>query len=103
MDQPQTYDYWKDTYENPIRPYLGYAGSRPAANMKPLNTPLLPIEKRVQTDYTENEFESLEMGIGLSLLEKEREKLVEKKKQMVYNFTYLLPSLLIFIKIISLL
>eukprot|EP00604_Paraphysomonas_vestita_P000393 CAMPEP_0174826336 /NCGR_PEP_ID=MMETSP1107-20130205/43861_1 /TAXON_ID=36770 /ORGANISM="Paraphysomonas vestita, Strain GFlagA" /LENGTH=254 /DNA_ID=CAMNT_0016059253 /DNA_START=847 /DNA_END=1608 /DNA_ORIENTATION=- len=50
--------------------------------MKPLNTPLLPIEKRVQTDYTENEFESLEMGIGLSLLEKEREKLVEKKKQM---------------------
>jgi len=82
MDQPQTYDYWKDTYENPIRPYLGYAGSRPAANMKPLNTPLLPIEKRVQTDYTENEFESLEMGIGLSLLEKEREKLVEKKKQM---------------------
>lgn len=82
MDQPQTYDYWKDTYVNSTRPYLGYAGSRPAANMKPLHSQLLPIENRVITNYTENEFESLEMGIGLSLLEKEREKLVEKKKQM---------------------
>lgn len=83
MDQPQTYNYWKDTFETTSRPFLGFAGSRPNANMKPLHAPLLPTTKRLQSDYTENEFESLEMGIGLSLLEKEREKLVEKKKQMV--------------------
>lgn len=83
MDQPLTYDYFKDTFDVSSRPSLGFAGGRPTANMTPLNAPLLPSNKRLQTIYNENVFESLEMGIGLSLLEKEKEKLVEKKKQMV--------------------
>ena len=70
MDQPLSYNYWKDTYQSSNRPFLGFAGSRPAANMEPLQTPLLTIEKRLQSNYTENNFESLAMGIGLSLLEK---------------------------------
>jgi hypothetical protein len=83
MDQPQTYDYWKDTFNVSSRPKLGFAGGRATANMTPLHAPILPIEKRLESNYQENDFESLEMGIGLSLLEKEKEKLVEKKKQMV--------------------
>lgn len=85
MDQPLTYNYWKDTFNLPSRPKLGFAGGRPTANMNPLHAPILPLKNRVQTFYNENEFESLEMGIGISLLEKEKEKLVEKKKQMVIN------------------
>jgi hypothetical protein len=83
MDQPQTYDYWKDTFDVTARPKLGFAGGRATANMTPLHAPILSMDKRLQSNYQENDFESSAMGIGLSLLEKEKEKLVEKKKQMV--------------------
>jgi hypothetical protein len=83
MDQPQTYNYWTDTFETKSRPKLGFAGGRPTANMTPLHAPILPVDQRLQSLYTENDFESLAMGIGLSFLEQDKEKLVEKKKQMV--------------------
>jgi hypothetical protein len=86
LDQPLSYDYWKDTFGT-SRPRVGYAGGRPSANMTPIPLPEsampLPADRRLQSDYQENEFESLAMGIGFSLLEKEKEKLLEKKRQMV--------------------
>jgi hypothetical protein len=96
IDQPQTYNYWQDTFEINSRPKLGFAGGRSSANMTPLHAPIRPVEKRFQSDYTENEMESLSMGIGLSFLEKDKEKLVEKKKQMVSSRSFHLSDVLMF-------
>ncbi|CAE7812618.1 unnamed protein product, partial [Symbiodinium microadriaticum] len=79
-DHPDQYDYYSDTFRTGIRPPLGVAGGRYTAEMKALHAPLIPLEERTTSKYDENIFESREMGIGLSLMEKEQKKFAEKKR-----------------------
>eukprot|EP00602_Paraphysomonas_sp_CaronLab_P001009 CAMPEP_0185033656 /NCGR_PEP_ID=MMETSP1103-20130426/22805_1 /TAXON_ID=36769 /ORGANISM="Paraphysomonas bandaiensis, Strain Caron Lab Isolate" /LENGTH=625 /DNA_ID=CAMNT_0027570011 /DNA_START=16 /DNA_END=1893 /DNA_ORIENTATION=- len=81
MDHEIRYDYWADTYRTKGRPALGFAGGRATGEMKAWHAPYIPAAAKPTSKYDENVFESQEMGIGVSLIEKEREMLVEKKRQ----------------------
>lgn len=82
-DHPSRYDYYADTFQSGTRPALGVAGGRLTAEMKPLHAPLIPLHSRAVSHHDENVFESREMGIGLSLVEKEQKRFAEKKRAEV--------------------
>lgn len=81
LEADPRYSYWEDVYGQITRPKLGHAGGRFGAEMKPRDVKILSITEKPSSDYTENVFESQEMGIGRSIMEKERKRVLEKKME----------------------
>lgn len=81
LEADKRYNYWQDVYGQITRPKLGHAGGRYGAEMKPKGVKVLPRAQRTASEYDENVFESQEMGIGRSLLEKEHEKVLAAKME----------------------
>lgn len=81
LEADTRYNYWKDVYGQITRPKLGHAGGRYGAEMKPKDVKIVPITEKPISDYTENVFESQEIGIGRTIMEKERQRVLEKKME----------------------
>jgi hypothetical protein len=81
LEADTRYNYWEDVYGQITRPKLGHAGGRAGAEMRPKGVKIKSIEEKPVSNYTENVFESQEMGIGRSLLEKERIQVLANKME----------------------
>ena len=81
LEADSRYSYWQDVYGQITRPKLGHAGGRFGAEMKPKDVKIISVAEKPNSDYTENVFESQEMGIGRSIMEKERKRVLEKKME----------------------
>ena len=79
LEAETRYNYWKDVYNEITRPKLGHAGGRYGAELRPKGVNVRPAEDKPTSEYTENVFESQEMGIGRTIMEKERQMVLAKK------------------------
>mmetsp|Transcript_18440 Transcript_18440/g.30715 ORF Transcript_18440/g.30715 Transcript_18440/m.30715 type:complete len:645 (+) Transcript_18440:153-2087(+) len=84
LEADTRYNYWEDVYGQITRPKLGHAGGRAGPEQRPQGVKIKAIEEKPTSDYSENVFESQEMGIGRSLMEKERLR-VEANKIEAWN------------------
>jgi hypothetical protein len=81
LEADTRYNYWQDVYGQITRPKLGHAGGRFGAELKPKGVKILATSDKPMSEYDENVFESQEMGIGRSLMEKEEKRVLANKME----------------------